>query len=156
MPASAVTNESGSSLPATGVVSRLNARPALSGSDWRAGLAQSTGNQPKGFSPWRSFGALVVVLAALFGINVYLRRKRLGMGRADKNKRLTVLDRFVLDHKHSVLLIDADGQRILVGLTPDRIVSLARLDGEDGDVPGGTSFEAAVKREETRQSGDNI
>ncbi len=94
-----------------------------------AGLVQLAENKGSDkYSPWRSIGALVFILSALFGINLYLR-KRGGFGVAGKkDRKIQILDKIGVDSRRFIILVEVEGSRFLVGVGPDGMRSLTTYD----------------------------
>src|SRR3989339_1202577 len=87
------------------------------------------------FSVWRSLGAMLVVIGGLLAVNSYLNKRRDSLFRVrSKNKRIVILERAAIDHRRSLLLVEADGQRIVLGLSPDRMEPVAVLSGKAPDI----------------------
>lgn len=84
-----------------------------------------SGDLPK-FSPWKSIGWIVFILGALIAVQSYVRRRFGGLARS-RAKHIKLVERFALDSKRSVYLLDVEGRRILIGMGGDRIVSLGDL-----------------------------
>ena len=89
-----------------------------------SGLGKSS---ESGASLWRSAGATVFVLGLLFGVNHWLRKRGGRFTGAHKNERLRIVERVALDHRRSIILIEADGERIVASACADHIESLALL-----------------------------
>jgi len=109
-----------------------------------SGLRATSGNTANslplvmpGFSVWRSIGAMLVVIGGLLAVNAWFTKRRTGLfANRDRNKRIVVLERTAIDHRRSLVLVEADGQRILLGLAPDRMETVAVLSGKaDERVP---------------------
>ena len=92
--------------------------------DLSSSLSKNSGNGP---SMWRSAGATVFVLALLLGVNYWLRRRGNPFAAAGKSARMQIVERVAVDHRRSILLIEVDGERIVVSACPDRIEQLAVL-----------------------------
>ena len=104
------------------------------------------------YSVWRSLGAMLVVIGGLLALNSYVTKKRGGaFGMRNQSKRIAVLERTALDHRRSLVLVEVDGQRILVGLGPERIEPIAVLTGvapvivPAADAPDHSSFSDSLK-----------
>jgi len=121
------TNISGMAIPADGgapLKSDTNATSYLV-----TGLTQlADAKSGDIYSPWRSIGALVFVLGALFGVNLYLR-KRGGFGVAGKkDRKIQILDKVGVDSRRFIILVEVEGSRFLVGVGPDGMRSLTTYD----------------------------
>ncbi len=110
---------------AAGVASVLG-RSAMAG---REGKLQ-------GVNPWRSIGAVAFVLGGLLCISAFLRQRQ-GFGvKVGKHKSLKIIERLAFDSKRSIVLLEVDGRRLLVGAGSEHIDKLADLEpeGEDDDI----------------------
>jgi len=138
----------------SGFATEQNSDPAKAGDTVSSGLSTNTGSIFKGsgsssitplpvsmpkFSVWRSIGAMLVVIGGLLAVNSYVNKRRdsLFLGR-NRNKRIVILERTAIDHRRSLLLVEADGQRIVLGLGPDRMETVAVLSGKASDSVGVT------------------
>ena len=102
-------------------------------------LRSDTAAQPQASGdtrPATQTGTLALVaLMGLAGVGLWLRgRKAAGPGTTDT--RLRVLRRLSISARNEVLLIELDGQRILIGSTPSSIQTLVHcsLDAEMNEV----------------------
>lgn len=89
-----------------------------------SGLGRSSGS---GASLLRSAGATILVLGLLFGVNYWLRKRSGRFTGADRSARLRIVERVAVDHRRGILLIEADGERIVASVCADRIEPLAVL-----------------------------
>ncbi len=94
---------------------------------------------------------LGVIVVALFGLSKLARRSK-GMGRrtakvpGTKSGRLTVVSRHPVGKGQWIAVVEAEGQRFLVGITGAGFTPLGELRGEipsDDDVPA-TSLESLL------------
>ena len=95
---------------------------------------------------------LGVIVVALFGLSKLARRSK-GMGRSTakvpgtKSGRLTVVSRHPVGKGQWIAVVEAEGQRFLVGITGAGFTPLGELRGEipsdDDDVPA-TSLESLL------------
>jgi flagellar biogenesis protein FliO len=76
---------------------------------------------------------IVAVMALLGGAAFYLR-KRVGAKRVEDGQ-LTIVRRAAVGIRSEILIVDVEGQRLLLGVTPHSIQSLAVLDGDDAATP---------------------
>jgi flagellar protein FliO/FliZ len=72
---------------------------------------------------------VVAVMAILGGAAFYLR-KRVGPRRVDDGQ-LTIVRRAAVGMRSELLVVNVEGQRLLLGVTPHSIQSLAVLDGDE-------------------------
>lgn len=83
-----------------------------------------------GLSIWRSLGATMFVLGVLAAVNLYIRKGKFGkLGRTES--RIRLLERFAVDQKRSLMLVEVDGQKVLLGVGNDsisRVMSFDELD----------------------------
>ena len=82
---------------------------------------------PRSSAAWK-IAAFVVVLAAAA---LWLRRKVLPKATGDA--RLSIVRRAAIGFRSELLVVDVEGQRLLLGVTPHSIQSLATLEGETED-----------------------
>ena len=92
--------------------------------DISSSLAKRSGNGP---SLWRSAGATVFVLGLLFAVNYWLRKRGSRFTGPGRSARLRIVERVAVDHRRGILLIEADGERIVATACADRIELLAVL-----------------------------
>jgi flagellar biogenesis protein FliO len=87
-------------------------------------------NMPR-FSVWRSIGAMLLEIGGLLALNSFVTKRRDSLfAIRNRNKRIIVLERTAVDHRRSLLLVEVDGQRIVLGLGPDRMDTVAVLAGK--------------------------
>jgi flagellar biogenesis protein FliO len=93
----------------------------------------------------RAFGSLVLVIglagASLWALKKYGRGRVPGSG----SGRLRVEETLALGDRRFVSILDAEGERFLIALTPQGIHLLSRLDPVGGEAPG--SFDEALSRQ---------
>ncbi|WP_306591984.1 flagellar biosynthetic protein FliO [Geothrix sp. 21YS21S-4] len=98
-----------------------------------------------GPSGLRAFGSLVLVLglagASLWALKKYGRGKLPGSG----GGKLRVEETLALGDRRYVSILDAEGERFLIGLTPQGISLISRLDPGDRGEP--ETFDAALSRQ---------
>ncbi len=96
-------------------------------------------------SGWRAFGSLVLVLglagASLWGLKKYGRGRLPGGG----GGKLRVEETLALGDRRFVSILDVEGERFLLALTPQSISLLSRLDPGDRGEPG--TFDEALSRQ---------
>lgn len=102
-------------------------------------------NPEPGPSGIRAFGSLVLVLglagASLWALKKYGRGRLPGGG----GSKLRVEETLALGDRRFVSILDAEGERFLIGLTPQGISLISRLDpGERGEPE---SFEETLSRQ---------
>jgi len=90
-------------------------------------------------SLWRSILAAVFVIGVLLALNLYLRRRNPVFSGLRSKHQIQVVDRHVVDHRRSLVLLEVEGRRILVGMGPERMESIDAWDAE-----AGCSFDAAL------------
>jgi len=74
----------------------------------------------------KSLGMVLLFLGVLLVASWYVR-KRSGNFALRKSKRIKVLDRVVLDMRHSLALISVDGANYLIGVAPQSITAVAEI-----------------------------
>ncbi len=89
---------------------------------------------------WRTLGSLVLVIALLLGCNLLFKRKLGSLSRTASQRRMRIVERLAIGHRHSLVLIDVDDERLVLGVTPDRITALANTPQAD------TSFSAKLSQ----------
>ena len=85
-------------------------------------------------APHSSVAWKVVACLAILGGAAYYMRKRLLPPRLDDG-RLTIVRRTSIGMRSELLVVQVEGQRLLIGVTPHSIQSLAVLDGDDEALP---------------------
>ena len=104
------------------------------------GLATEPG--PSGL---KTFGSLVLVLglagASLWGLKKYGRGRLPGSG----GGKLRVEETLALGDRRFVSILEVEGERFLLALTPQSISLLSRLDSGDRGEPG--TFDEALSRQ---------
>jgi flagellar biogenesis protein FliO len=81
---------------------------------------------------WKLVAGLVVIGAAV----VYFRKRRGAKG--TKDTQLTIVRRTTVGLRSELLVVNVEGQRFLLGVTPHSIQSIAILDGEAPALVGDT------------------
>jgi flagellar biogenesis protein FliO len=76
--------------------------------------------------------SLLVILGALFGAAMLIRRLRLTpwARRTAATSPITILAARPLGHQASLVIAEAQGQRFLIGISRTGIAAIGRLDGE--------------------------
>jgi flagellar biogenesis protein FliO len=85
------------------------------------------GSSRGGASFMRSLGATVFVLGLLFAANHWLRKRGGRITPAGRSTRLRIVERVAIDHRRSILLLEADGESLVVAAGTERIETLAVL-----------------------------
>jgi flagellar biogenesis protein FliO len=80
--------------------------------------------------PPSSMGWKLVALAAILGGAAYYARKKLWVKPAEDGQ-LTIVRRATVGFRSELLVVNVEGQRLLLGVTPNSIQSLAVLDAEE-------------------------
>lgn len=88
--------------------------------------AVQTGSTHGGRQLWRSAGAVLFVLGALVGVNIYLRKRAKQWG-GRGTRRMQVLERLALDSRQNLLMIRVDGREIILAVSPRQVVKVADL-----------------------------
>jgi len=101
----------------------------------------------------KSFGMLLVVLAILILVLWLLRRYFTHPGAAGQQGVIRMLASMYVAPKERIALVDVLGEKLLIGITPQQISFLARIEDEknicDGalaEKPGAGFFKALLKR----------
>lgn len=101
--------------------------------------------QDAGPSGLRAFGSLVMVLglagASLWALKKYGKGRLPGTG----GGKLRVEETLALGDRRYVSILDAEGERFLIGLTPQGISLISRLDAGDRGEPD--TFDEALSRQ---------
>ncbi|MCU0572532.1 MAG: flagellar biosynthetic protein FliO [Syntrophobacteraceae bacterium] len=87
---------------------------------------------------------LAVVLAALYACAYGLKRTGHWLKRPQAESWIHVLDRQAIGVKHQLVLLKVQDQKLLVGISPQGINLLTRIEGDAGD-PGATASHQADK-----------
>ena len=95
------------------------------------GPDRSDVNSMSKFNVWRSVGAIIFILAGLLAANAFLKKRYPGFSKTAENQHIKVLEKFAIDHRRNLLLVEVDDRRILLGIGPEHIDSLATL-GREG------------------------
>ena len=104
----------------------------------------------KSVNPWRAIGGAILVIGALLAINVYIRKKNITL-KGKGTKRIVLMDRLSLDHKRSVVLLEIDKRRIVVGAGPEGLTRIDSWGGEfDDDLPAMDELATAGKQQKSR------
>jgi len=74
-----------------------------------------------------------LVLALLGGLLYVLKRMQGKISANSSNHRLQALVSLSLNSRHKVALLEVDGQRVLVGMSPNQLTLLAHLDGQPSE-----------------------
>ena len=102
-------------------------------------------SQDRGPSGLRAFGSLVLVIG-LAGLSLWALKKY-GKGRlpGSGGGKLRVEETLAMGDRRFVSILDAEGERFLIGLTPQGISLISRLDpGDRGEANG---FDQALARQ---------
>ena len=112
-------------------------------------------------------GWKIVALLALIGGGAYSLRKRFLPAAKIDDGRLTIVRRASIGIRSELLVVNVEGQRLLIGVTPNSIQSLAILDADppeavragEGQVAGGPTvgerFAAMLQAADARPSGSS-
>lgn len=88
-----------------------------------------------GFQFAKMAGGLAVVLAALYACAYGLKRTGLWLKPPQAESWIQVLDRQTIGVKHQLVLLKVRDQKLLVGISPQGINLLTRIEGDAGE-PG--------------------
>lgn len=96
------------------------------------------------------WGWKLVALLSIGGGAAYYWRKRRGQGAAVEASPLLIVHRASVGIRSELLVVNVEGQRLLIGVTPQSIQSLAILDAgepraEEVPAPAGRSLEDRVQ-----------
>jgi flagellar biosynthetic protein FliO len=93
----------------------------------------------------RAFGSLILVLG-IAGVSLWALKKY-GRGRlpGGGGGRLRIEETLALGDRRFVSILDVEGERFLLGLTPQGLALIARLDPADRGGPG--TFDHALARQ---------
>lgn len=84
--------------------------------------------------PHTAFGWKVVAVMAILGGAAFALRKRVKPKRTE-DAQLTILRRTAIGLRSELLIVNVEGQRLLIGVTPHAIQSLAVLDADERPEP---------------------
>jgi flagellar biogenesis protein FliO len=104
----------------------LPAAPSATPLALRPGKLLELARQP----PRAGLGWRVLAFIAILGGAAFYARKLLQPARVD-DVRLTIVRRAPIGIRSELLVVHVEGQRLLIGVTPHAIQSLAVLDGDD-------------------------
>ncbi|QBG47392.1 flagellar biosynthetic protein FliO [Verrucomicrobia bacterium S94] len=76
----------------------------------------------------RMLVSLFIVLATMYGVYYWLKRRGTVPGAAQR--RLRVIERLPIDTRRSILLLEIDGEEMLVGVGSDTISPISKLEKE--------------------------
>jgi flagellar protein FliO/FliZ len=82
-------------------------------------------------TPESGIGWKIVAFLALVGGGAYYLRKRMRPAGVADDGRLTIVRRTSIGIRSELLVVNVEGQRLLIGVTPNSIQSLAILDGDE-------------------------
>ena len=82
-------------------------------------------------TPDSGFGWKVVAFLALLGGGAYYLRKRVRPSGVANDGSLTIVRRTSIGIRSELLVVNVEGQRLLIGVTPNSIQSLAILDADE-------------------------
>lgn len=101
--------------------------------DVPAWVSQTSGNgpadapaRPGAYGTLRSMAALLVVLGGLFGVHVFLRR-RVARWASPETLSLRVVSRKRLGVRQELVVVEWEGQRLLLGAGPGFVTRLSRM-----------------------------
>ncbi|MEM6786075.1 MAG: flagellar biosynthetic protein FliO [Myxococcota bacterium] len=96
-------------------------------------LALAPATTPASDAGWKLLGVALLLGALAIGLRIWRRRRGgLPLGRASAPPALDVLARAPLAQRGELLVVRVDEQRLLLGVTAQRIVRLAQLEPEGG------------------------
>jgi flagellar protein FliO/FliZ len=123
--------------PATGSQKIIGGVPAANASSEMAAApeaaADSVDQLSAGgvFTALRTGGALIFVLSAIIGVFFLLRRiapER--FGKPAKDKLIKAVDSMALGDRRSIMIVEVEGEKYLLGATPQSIALLGKLDSK--------------------------
>ncbi|WP_407331065.1 flagellar biosynthetic protein FliO [Enterovibrio sp. 27052020O] len=92
-----------------------------------------------------TFVALLVVIGVIFGLAWVLKRMQVPSLMGAKSG-LKVISQLPLGQKERVLVIDVNGEQVLVGVTPHQITLLKTLDTPVAEPEQGPSFSSQLNQ----------
>lgn len=106
----------------------LSEVPAAVDPDWmRRSDRSDTGNTSHyRRSAFRSMGVMLLLIGVMLAVNYGLRRKMTGAAPLSRANRLKVLSRLRVGSRQEVVVIDWEGEHILLGVGPNFITPLHR------------------------------
>jgi len=121
-----------------------------------AGMAASRAAPPELWPTLlQSFGVLLLVLALMILVLWLLRRYFALSGAAGQPGVIKMLASMYVAPKERIALVDVLGEKLLIGITPQQISFLARVDDKNDvcaahqeDKPPGGFFKALLKRQQ--------
>jgi flagellar biosynthetic protein FliO len=125
--------------------------PTASEKELQAPLTLEDGKPTPGQAPeappsgLRAFGSLLLVLGLAGGSLWALRKYGRGRLPGSGGGKLRVEETLALGDRRFVSILEAEGERFLIGLTPQGITLLSRLDPGDRGEP--ETFDAALERQ---------
>jgi flagellar biogenesis protein FliO len=83
-------------------------------------------------------------MGALLALNLYIRKGKIGR-KTEPDAKIKLIEKFAVDQKKSLMLIQVEGQKVLLGVGPDRIERIVVFGGDDefGSMLGEKLGEAA-------------
>lgn len=97
---------------------------------------------------WQMIVALTIVVAALIGTAVVVRRLRPRITGRVGVEGMRISERLHLDAKHRIYVVELRGESLVVGVAGESIALLARMQGAADDIGGSRSDQAASTRTE--------
>jgi flagellar biogenesis protein FliO len=89
-------------------------------------------------------GMLILIVGGLMALNVYVRRLRSASGRLG-SRQLRLIETLPVGVKKQVALVQIPGAMLVLGLAPERVSLLDRIDaGEGGPIASRVEPETAV------------
>jgi flagellar protein FliO/FliZ len=88
-----------------------------------------------GISPWRVLVSLLLVLALGGGVLVVLKRLQGTGGLPPRSGEIRIVGRTLLGRRASLLLVEVDGRRVLIGSTATTLTALSEWDDGVDDLP---------------------
>lgn len=111
-------------------------------------------NKPIALAPPASHpggGWIALATLAAAGVGAWSWRKTRTQARASESSRLRVVTRATIGSRSELVIVDAGGQRLLLGVAPGGITTLATLDDLDEPAREAAPSPAAAPRGEPRR-----